>query len=72
MDAAITTPTTGDALPTGNADGHSDQELARALVERLSAAGRRSTAEMLHELRQAFPHAPLSVRVAALQALRRA
>ena len=72
MNAAIAIPTTGDASSMGSANGHSDEELARALVERLSAAGRRSTAEMLHELRQAFPHSPLSVRVAALEALRRA
>ncbi len=42
---------------------------ARALIERLRTAGLRSTAELLHELRQAFPDAPLSVRVQALQAI---
>ena len=47
-----------------------EAELARALVERLTAAGRHSTAEVLHELRRAFPDAPLEVRVHALQALR--
>jgi hypothetical protein len=46
-----------------------EAEMARALAERLHAAGRRSTAELLHELRQAFPNVPLQVRVRALQAL---
>ena len=46
-----------------------DMAMARALVQRLHAAGRRSTAELLHELRRAFPDAPLAVRVGALQAL---
>ena len=50
----------------------SEAEIARALVERLTAAGRRSTAEVLHELRQAFPDAPLAVRVRSLEALRAA
>jgi len=49
----------------------SDAERARALVERLYAAGRRSTAELLHELRRAFPNAPLETRVHALKALGR-
>jgi hypothetical protein len=48
----------------------SDEERARALVARLAAAGERSTSEMLHELRRAFPNAPLAVRVAALDAIR--
>lgn len=47
----------------------SDMAKARALVTRLHAAGRRSTSELLHELRRAFPDAPLAVRVGALQAL---
>jgi len=58
-----------NAVSLGTA--HSDAEMARALVERLHAAGRRSTAEVLHELRRAFPDAPLQVRVRALEALRR-
>ena len=49
--------------------GKPDADMARALVERLHAAGARSTAELLHELRQAFPNVPLTVRVRALQAL---
>jgi hypothetical protein len=39
-------------------------------MERLSAAGDRSTAEMLSELRRQFPNSPLAVRVRALGALR--
>ena len=46
---------------------HFEVETARALVERLGAAGRQSTAEMLQELRRAFPHSPLAVRVRALR-----
>lgn len=48
-----------------------DDEAAmiRALIERLDAAGRRSTAELLQVLREAFPNSPLSVRVAALKAI---
>jgi len=58
------------ALPGNNtADMTLDLAMARALVQRLHAAGRRSTAELLHELRRAFPDAPLAVRVGALQAL---
>jgi hypothetical protein len=49
--------------------GSSDTAKARALVQRLRAAGRSSTSELLHELRRAFPDAPLAVRVGALQAL---
>lgn len=45
-----------------------DADTARALVQRL--AGQRSTAEMLQELRQAFPDMPLAARVAALSAIR--
>ena len=55
------------ALPGNNT---ADMAKARALVQRLHAAGLRSTAELLHELRQAFPDAPLHVRVSALEALR--
>jgi hypothetical protein len=58
--------------PAGANAATSEVEMARALVERLAAAGRRSTAEVLHELRRAFPDAPLEVRVRALAALRTA
>ena len=40
-------------------------------VEQLANAKRRSTTEMLQELRRAFPHSPLAVRVRALEALRK-
>lgn len=56
--------------PAGVTPANSEAEMARALVERLAAAGRRSTAEVLHELRRAFPEVPLEVRVRALAALR--
>jgi hypothetical protein len=39
-------------------------------IKRL-AASRRSTAEMLSELRREFPDAPLAVRIRALEALRK-
>jgi len=56
--------------PAGGSTAKSEAEMARALVEQFAAAGRRSTAELLHELRRAFPDAPLEVRVRALQGLR--
>ena len=56
--------------PAGGTTATPEAEMARALVERLAAAGRRSTAEVLHELRRAFPDSPLEVRVRALEALR--
>ena len=66
MNAFTPVPNTEDAAPAGG-----DAETARALVERLNAAGRQSTAEMLQELRRAFPDSPLAVRVRALEALRK-
>jgi hypothetical protein len=39
-------------------------------IERLAAIEKRSTAEMLSELRREFPDSPLAVRVRALAALR--
>jgi hypothetical protein len=56
--------------PAGENAATSKAELTCALVERLTAAGQSSTAEVLHELRRAFPDAPLEVRVRALQRLR--
>jgi hypothetical protein len=73
MNAVTTLSTLADATLVGSAtqtSARSDAELARALVTKLSAAGQRSTSEMLHELRRAFPDAPLAVRVAALEAIR--
>ena len=70
MNALTPPPNTEDAA-LANAGAHFEAETASALVERLGAAGRQSTAEMLQELRRAFPHSPLAVRVRALEALRR-
>jgi hypothetical protein len=70
MDALTHVPTADDASFLGSDGGRAEIEKARALVARLRAAGRRSTAEMLHELRRAFPNSPLAVRVRALEALR--
>ena len=67
MNAPMPMPASEMAAPPGS--NASDLAMARALVQRLHAAGRRSTAELLHELRRAFPDAPLAVRVGALQAL---
>ena len=60
-----------DAAPASRDHGQHEFDDARALVERLGAIGRQSTAEMLQELRRAFPDSPLAVRVRALDALRR-
>jgi len=67
MNASMAMPASEMAAPPGN--NPSDIAMARALVQQLHAAGRRSTAELLHELRCAFPDAPLAVRVGALRAL---
>jgi hypothetical protein len=66
MTPSMATPANDIAAEPGSA---ADMAKARALVKRLHAAGRRSTSELLHELRRAFPDAPLAVRVGALQAL---
>ena len=66
MTIPITIPANAAA---SSGDDASEMAKARALVQRLHAAGRRSTSELLHELRRAFPDAPLAVRVGALQAL---
>jgi hypothetical protein len=72
MNALTPLPDTEDAASASAAGGaRFEAETARELVERLGAAGRQSTAEMLQELRRAFPHSPLAVRVRALEALRR-
>jgi hypothetical protein len=47
-----------------------EAEMADAMMERLRTIGRRSTSEMLQELRREFPHSPLALRVRALEALR--
>jgi len=70
MNALAAIRNTRNAASADDVRVRSDDERARALVQRLSATSQRSTAEILHELRQAFPHSPLSVRIAALAALR--
>lgn len=73
MNAVTALSTLADANLMGSAtqtSARSDAELARALVAKLAVAGERSTSEMLHELRRAFPDAPLAVRVAALEMIR--
>ena len=67
MNAPMPMPASEIVAPPGT--NASDMAMARALVQRLHAAGCRSTAELLHELRRAFPDAPLAVRVGALRAL---
>jgi hypothetical protein len=59
--------------PIAETSAPSGSDVGRAMtsaMERLSAAGDRSTAEMLSELRRQFPNSPLAVRVRALEALR--
>ena len=63
-------PVTDDATWLRGNAVHAEPAVTRA-IERLAAAGRRSTAEMLQELRREFPDSPLSVRVRALEALRK-
>jgi hypothetical protein len=68
-DSAAQTGSIDPAAKPG--DGSRNADAAAALAARLDAAGSRSTAELLNALRQAFPDAPLSVRVAALKAIGR-
>ncbi len=70
MDALMPVPNADDSSLGGSGE-HFKAETADRLVERLNAAGRQSTAEMLQELRRAFPDSPLAVRVRALEALRK-
>jgi hypothetical protein len=70
MNAFTPVPNTNDAALLG-AGGSQPEEAMIHAVERLAAAERRSTADMLSELRRAFPHSPLAVRVRALEALRK-
>ncbi|MCX7314914.1 MAG: hypothetical protein WCG92_04735 [Hyphomicrobiales bacterium] len=70
MNALAPVPSPDEAtlvLPGGT---HPEVAMTQA-VERLAAAERRSTAELLQQLRREFPDSPLSVRVRALEALRR-
>jgi hypothetical protein len=59
---------TAPDLNRASSSEHADP--MRAWLDRL-AADRHSTAELLQELRQAFPDAPLAARVRALAALSR-
>jgi hypothetical protein len=52
MNALVANRNTSDAASADNFRAGSDGERARALVERLRASGQRSTADILHELRQ--------------------
>jgi len=58
------------ALAPAAATGRSEAELARAMADRLLAAPQ-SDSEALTVLRNAFPHAPLTARLAGLAALMR-
>jgi hypothetical protein len=69
MNAMLPLPYQDDATSLGSSSPGSDTETARAMIERLRAAGPRSTAQMLEELRRTFPHSPLALRVRALAAL---
>jgi hypothetical protein len=65
MNAATPIPNAGaTSLP-----GDDPVDALEAQVERLRDSGQRSTAEMLQELRRAFPHSPLAFRVRALALL---
>jgi hypothetical protein len=48
------------------ATGRSEVEMARAMAAALGSVEAESPSQALRALRQAFPHAPLNVRVAAL------
>jgi hypothetical protein len=66
MNAVTPAPVSEPSTPSADDAG----QAMTAALERLSAAERRSTAEILFELRQKFPNSPLAVRVRALEALR--
>lgn len=51
--------------------GHSEAEMARSMAAALLNAGPTSGAEALGILRRIFPNSPLTVRVAALDAIMR-
>lgn len=70
MNAFTPMPSADDATLLDASASPAEAAMLHA-INRLAAAGRRSTAEMLSELRREFPDSPLSVRVRALEALRR-
>ncbi len=49
--------------------GRSESELARSMAKALLGASPSTGAEALNVLRRLFPHSPLTVRVAALDAM---
>jgi hypothetical protein len=74
--AARSTIRIQDPIPFGDVSlapaeltGVPEAQLARSMVEHLKASDPESQAEVLSFLRRAFPHSPLTVRVAALAAL---
>ena len=67
MNAFTPVPAAEETTPVGQPD----QAAMTRAIERLAAVGRHSAAELLSELRREFPGSPLSVRVRALEALRR-
>jgi hypothetical protein len=70
MNAFTPVPSPEDASSMSSGMPADAAAMTRA-VEQLANAKRRSTTEMLQELRRAFPHSPLAVRVRALEALRK-
>jgi hypothetical protein len=73
MNAVTPIPSSDAAAGGDNPQSELAKEVvkAHALVERLGATGLRTVAEVLQELRRAFPDSPLDVRVRALESLRR-
>ena len=69
MNAFTPVPAAEEATPV--TPGSTDHAAMLRAIERLAAVGRHSAAEVLSQLRREFPHSPLSVRVRALEALRR-
>jgi hypothetical protein len=59
------------ALAPRELTGVSEAQLARSMAEHLLASAPGTEAQALSVLRQSFPHAPLTARVAALAALLR-
>jgi hypothetical protein len=73
MGIPVTTLHVRNPLPLGEvtllpraATGRSEIDMARAMAAALGDVEADSPSEALKALRQAFPHAPLNVRVAAL------
>jgi hypothetical protein len=53
------------------ASGRDERELARAMAETVMEAGPGTASQALKRLRMMFPESPLTIRVAALNALMR-